>query len=140
MGEKKPDSVVWSKDEGYYAKLSKYPTNLSSGVFEAPNVPVFKEKSSKKMMHTFNQEKNEIIERVKRMYDEYNDSIMVWESKFNFEPIVGKSYFLYTFDTGNVLSIISPEEWDKGKFFVGEFKLNTENKWLRNNERNNSGK
>ena len=91
-------------------------------------------------MNTFNQEKNEIIERVRKMYDEYNDSIMVWESKFNFEPIVGKSYFLYTFDTGNVLSIISPEEWDKGKFFVGEFKLNTENKWLRNNERGNSGK
>ena len=93
MEGKKPDLVVWSKEKGYYSKSLEYPTSLGSAVFEVPNVPLFREKSSKKMMDTFNQEKNEIVEQVKKLYEEYNDSIMVWESKFGFEPIVGKSYF-----------------------------------------------
>ncbi len=131
MEGKKPDLVVWSKEKGYYSKSLEYPTSLGSAVFEVPNVPLFREKSSKKMMDTFNQEKNEIVEQVKKLYEEYNDSIMVWESKFSFEPIVGKSYFLYDFGVGDVLSIISPKEWDKEEYFLGEFKLNSENKWLR---------
>ena len=135
MSDKKPDLVVWSKEKGYYSKSLEYPTSLGSAVFEVPNVPLFREKSSKKMMDTFNQEKNEIVEQVKKLYEEYNDSIMVWESKFNFEPIVGKSYFLYNFDNKDTLSLISPEEWNKIEGFVGEFKLNSENKWLRINER-----
>jgi len=139
MSDKKPDLVVWSKEKGYYSKSLEYPTSLGSAVFEVPNVPLFREKSSKKMMDTFNQEKNEIVDQVKRLYEQYNDSIMVWESKFNFEPIVGKSYFLYNFGNKDTLSLISPEEWGKIESFVGEFKLNSENKWLRINERKISG-
>jgi hypothetical protein len=92
---------------------------------------MFKEKSSRKMMDVFNQEKDELIEKVKKLYDEYNDSIMVWESKFNFEPIVGKLYFLYRINNENVLSIISPEEWDKYDEFIGEYLLNSNNKWIK---------
>jgi hypothetical protein len=129
--KKKPDLVVWNETDGYYAKFSKYPTNLGSVIFELPNVPMFKEKSSRKMMDVFNQEKDELIEKVKKLYDEYNDSIMVWESKFNFEPIVGKLYFLYRINNENVLSIISPEEWDKYDEFIGEYLLNSNNKWIK---------
>lgn len=123
--------VVWSKDEGYNSKFMTYPTNLGSAVFEIPNVPLFKEKSSKKMMDIFNQEKNELIEKVKKLYDEYNDSIMVWESKFSFEPIVGKSYFLYNFASGYTLTLIAPEEWDRENEFIGEYRLNSDNKWIK---------
>lgn len=129
--KKKPDLVVWNEKEGYYAKFSKYPTNLGAAIFELPNVPLFKEKSSRKMMDVFNQEKEELIEKVKKLYDEYNDSIMVWESRFSFEPIVGKSYFLYNFNEEKVLSIISPEEWDRKDEFIGEYLLNSENKWIK---------
>jgi len=82
-------------------------------------------------MDVFNQEKEELIEKVKKLYDEYNDSIMVWESRFSFEPIVGKSYFLYNFNEEKVLSIISPEEWGREDEFIGEYLLNSENKWIK---------
>lgn len=128
---KKPDLVVWSDKEGYNAKLMKYPTNLGSVIFDIPNVPMFRQTSSHKMMSVFEQEKQELIERVERLYQEYNDSIMVWESKFSFEPIVGKNYFLYLCDQEYILSIISPEEWNTDMIFIGEFKLNSDNKWIK---------
>ncbi len=82
------------------------------------------------MMNVFNRERQEIIERIEKMYDEYNTSIMVWESKISFEPIVGNSYFLYNFAGELTLSLIAPNEWSRGNDFVGEYILNSDNKWI----------
>jgi len=128
---KKPDLIVWSEKDGYDAKLRTYPTSAGSQNFDLPNVPLFRSEASKKMMDVFNREHQEIKERIEKMYDEYNTSIMVWESKISFEPIVGKSYFLYTFAGELTLSLISPNEWSRGKDFVGEFLLNSDNKWIK---------
>ena len=128
--EKKPDLVVWDKIDGYDAKLKSYPTSAGSQGFDLPNVPLFRSESSKKMMNVFNRERQEIIERIEKMYDEYNTSIMVWESKISFEPIVGNSYFLYNFAGELTLSLIAPNEWSRGNDFVGEYILNSDNKWI----------
>ena len=130
--EKKPDLVVWSEKYGYDAKFKSYPTSAGGQGFDLPNVPLFREQSSKKMMDVFNREHQEIKERIEKMYDEYNTSIMVWESKISFEPIVGKSYFLYNFAGELTLSLIAPNEWGRGKDFVGEYILNSDNKWITN--------
>jgi hypothetical protein len=71
---------------------------------------------------------------IEKMYDEYNTSIMVWESKISFEPIVGKSYFLYNFAGELTLSLIAPNEWRRGNDFVGEYLLNSDNKWITQNQ------
>jgi len=131
---KKPDLVVWNEEDGYDARLKPYPTNIGSQGFDLPNVPQFREQSSKKMMDVFNREKEEIKERIKNLYDEYNTSIMVWESKISFEPIIGKSYYLYNFKGQPTLSLISPTEWNRGEDFIGEFLLNSENKWIKVNK------
>jgi hypothetical protein len=131
--EKKPDLVVWNEKNGYDAKLKSYPTSASAQKFDLPNVPLFRSESSKKMMDVFNREQQEIRERIEKMYDEYNTSIMVWESKISFEPIVGKSYFLYNFAGQLTLSLIAPNEWGKGNDFVGEYILNSDNKWIKKN-------
>jgi len=131
--EKKPDLVVWSEKNGYDAKLKSYPTSASAQKFDLPNVPLFRSESSKKMMDVFNREQQEIRERIEKMYDEYNTSIMVWESKISFEPIVGKSYFLYNFAGELTLSLIAPNEWGRGDDFVGEYILNSDNKWIKKN-------
>ena len=128
--EKKPDLVVWSEKNGYDAKLKSYPTSASAQKFDLPNVPLFRSESSKKMMDVFNREQQEIRERIEKMYDEYNTSIMVWESKISFEPIVGKSYFLYNFAGELTLSLIAPNEWGREKDFIGEYILNSDNKWI----------
>jgi hypothetical protein len=131
--EKKPDLVVWNEKNGYDAKLKSYPTSASAQKFDLPNVPLFRSESSKKMMDVFNREQQEIRERIEKMYDEYNTSIMVWESKISFEPIVGKSYFLYNFAGELTLSLIAPNEWGRGNDFVGEYILNSDNKWIKKN-------
>ena len=128
---KKPDLVVWSEKDGYDAKLKSYPTSAGGQGFDLPNVPLFREQSSKKMMDVFNREHQEIREKIEKMYDEYNTSITVWESKISFEPIVGKSYFLYNFAGELTLSLIAPNEWKRGDDFVGEYLLNSDNKWIK---------
>ena len=128
---KKPDLIVWSEKNGYDAKLMTYPTSAGSQGFDLPNVPLFRSESSKKMMDVFNREQQEIRERIEKMYEEYNTSIMVWESKISFEPIIGKSYFLYNFSGELRLSLIAPNEWGRGKDCVGEFLLNSDNKWIK---------
>ena len=101
--------------------------------FFISSMELSREQSSKKMMDVFNREQQEIKERIEKLYDEYNTSIMVWESKISFEPIVGKSYFLYNFAGELTLSLIAPNEWGRGKDFVGEYILNSDNKWITKN-------
>ena len=128
---KKPDLVVWSEENGYDANIKSYPTNLGAPTFDLPNVGLIKTESAKKMIDVFEQEKHEIINKIKKLHQEYSDSIMVWESKISFDPIVGHSYYLYNFNGVNVLSLISPEQWNKKNSFIGEFILNSDKKWIR---------
>jgi hypothetical protein len=131
---KKPDLVVWDEVNGYNANLKSNPTNLGAPAFNLPNVSLARSESSKKMLDVFEREKQEIIERIERLYDEYNTSVMVWESKISFEPIVGKTYYLYNFKNVKTLSLISPEEWDKYDSFIGEFTLTSDRKWVKTNK------
>lgn len=131
MSDKKPDLVVFTKDIGYDAKFKSYPTNVGAPAFTVPDVSLFRTESSKKMIDVFERERQEIIEKIEKLQDEYTTSIMVWESKISFEPIVGKPYHLYNFNGENTLSLISPNEWSKGDFYVGTFILNSDNKWIK---------
>lgn len=131
MEKKKPDMVVWSQENGYDSRIKQYPTNLGSTSFDLPKVDLLKNESSKKMIDAFNREKQEVVERLQKLYQEYDDSIMVWESKISFEPIVGKIYYLYNFNNINTLSLISPNEWNKQDVFIGAFILNSDRKWIR---------
>jgi hypothetical protein len=57
----------------------------------------------------------------------------IYESEINFEPIIGKIYFLYERKNKNgVLSMISPEEWgDKLPYhtYVAKVKLLSDHTW-----------
>lgn len=130
--DKKPDLVVWDDENGYNAKMKQYPTNIGAPSFQLPNVSLVRTESSKKMMSVFERERQELILKAERLTQEFNDSLMVWESKISFEPIVGKTYFLYDFNGVKTLSLISPNEWNKQDCFLGSFTLNSENKWIRN--------
>jgi hypothetical protein len=129
--DKKPDLVVWDKVNGYDANLKSYPTNLGAPSFDLPKVSLAKTEASKKMLDVFESERDEIIKRIEKLYEEYNDSIMVWESKISFEPVVGHTYYLYEFNNVKTLSLISPDQWDKFDCFIGEFKLTSDRKWIK---------
>ena len=123
--------VVWDEKEGYNARKKSYPTNLGAPKFDLPEVDLSKTKNTKKMIDVFERERIELIEKAKQLQTEYMESVMVWESKYSFEPIVGNVYYLYDFGKGNTLSIIKPEEWGKQEFFKGSFVLTSEYKWKK---------
>jgi hypothetical protein len=129
--KKKPDLVVWDELNGYDAKIKSYPTNIGAPSFELPKIDLIKTESAKKMVDVFNKEKNEIIKKIEKLYQEYNDSILVWESKISFDPIVGKTYYLYSFNGVNTLSLLSPEEWKKFDSFIGTYELSSDRKWIK---------
>jgi hypothetical protein len=54
---------------------------------------------------------------------------VVYESEFNFEPIIGEIYYLYEIRGNNVLSMIKPEEW--GQKHLGSFKLSVDKIWVK---------
>ena len=129
--EKKPDAVVWTKENGYDAKFRSYPTSVSAPSFDLPDIPKIKNLAAKKMYDVFDRERLDLLEKAEKLYGEYNMSIMVWESKISFEPIIGGEYHLYDFDGEKTLSLIAPNEWNKGKYFIGSFVLNHDNKWIK---------
>jgi hypothetical protein len=129
--DKKPDSIVWNSETGYDAKSKSYPTNISAPAFTVPDVAFFRTLSSKKMIDVFERERQEIVDKIDKLKTEYEDSVLVWESKISFEPIINKVYHLYNFGEGNILSLISTDEWNKIDFFIGSFFLNPDNKWIR---------
>ena len=124
--------VVWDEVEGYNARQKTYPTNIGVPKFDLPDVSLSKTKNTKKMIDVFERERVELIEKAKQLQTEYMESVMVWKSKYSFEPIVGNTYYLYDFGKGDVLSIIKPEEWGKQEFFKGSFVLTSDYKWKRN--------
>jgi len=131
MEKKKPELVVWDEVNGYHASLKPYPTNLGAPSFSLSNVSMARSEASKKMLDVFERERQEIIERIEKLYNEYDTSVMVWESKISFEPVIGKTYYLYDFDNVKTLSLLSPKEWNKSDSFIGEFTLTSDRKWIK---------
>lgn len=128
---KKPDAIVWSEENGYDAKLRSYPTNVGAPSFNLPDMSKIKNQSAKKMYEVFDRERLELLEKAEKLYEEYNTSMMVWESKISFEPIIGGKYHLYDFNGEKTLSLIAPSEWNKANDFIASFVLNHDNKWIK---------
>ena len=65
---------------------------------------------------------------IKKLVEEYNWTSLVYESRYNFQPILGEPYYLYEDEYKNLfLSLISPNEWSKS--YIGTFKLLNNGKW-----------
>jgi hypothetical protein len=128
---KKPDAIVWTEENGYDAKLRSYPTSVGAPSFNLPDMKKIKSQSAKKMHEVFDRERLELLEKAEKLYEEYNTSMMVWESKISFEPIIGGKYHLYDFDGEKTLSLIAPNEWNKSNCFIASFILNYDNKWIK---------
>jgi hypothetical protein len=128
---KKSDAIVWSEENGYDAKLRSYPTTVGAPSFNLPDMTKIKSQSAKKMHEVFDRERLELLEKAEKLYEEYNTSMMVWESRISFEPIIGGKYHLYDFDGEKTLSLIAPNEWNKSNCFIASFVLNYDNKWIK---------
>lgn len=123
---KKPDQIVYDEvNENYDAYLKQYPTSVGSQPFE---IVLVDKTDTIKAEKYFNSRIVEIKEEYVRLMKEYENTKLVYESEYSFQPIVGETYYVYrSKNKKNFLSIIRPSEWKKE--CLGGFKLLNNGTW-----------
>jgi hypothetical protein len=126
MTKKYPDNVVYNVDTNTFdANTKSYPTTIGSQKFD----PIVVDKSeSLKADKYFNSRLNELKREYESLVNDYQNSKLVYESQYNFQPIVGESYHLYENQNGILfLSIIKPNEWKQK--YLGSYLLLNNGVW-----------
>jgi len=126
MSKKLPDNIVFNYDtEKFDANTKAYPTTVGSQKFE----PVCVDKSdSIKADHYFESKLQEIKKEYETLIDEYKWTRMIYNSTYNFQPILGEPYHLYENKRKELfLSLIEPGAWNQK--YIGTFKLLNNGKW-----------
>ena len=126
MKKKLPDNIVFNEESGKFdANTKHYPTTVGTKSFE----PIIVDKSDTiKADKYFNSRLTELKKEYESLVNEYNDSKLVYESEYTFQPIVGETYHLYERDDETLfLSIITPNEWDKKH--IGSYLLLNNGVW-----------
>lgn len=128
--KKYPDQVVYDEEKGFNASLLPYATNVGAPAIVIEDVSSWKQRGINKVNHQLKAKFEELKEEYQKMIAELQWNDLVYSSKFNFEPVIGETYHLYTGDDGNIfLSLIEPNQWNRE--CIGSFKLNSEQKWIK---------
>ena len=125
ISKKKPDMVADNPQS------LPYPTNVGAPAFTVPDVLKHKNQRGTNAIHHLETRFNELKEEYFKLVSLAEDTELVYNAKYNFIPIVGKTYHLYVgADDKLFLSIIEPERvtyWD----CKGSFKFTVDNVWQR---------
>ena len=128
--KKYPDNVVWSEKDGYYAHLLPYATNIGAPVIKPDNLSSWKNEKIFKTNKYFNKKYEEIKEQYQKLVEEFEWNDLVYNSNYNFQPIIGEKYHLYRRNNGEYfLSLIEPQSWKQE--YVGTFEMDSDNKWKK---------
>jgi len=118
----KPDNVADNPN------ILPYGSNVGAPAIKPDNIDGWKLTNVNKVNKQFKTRYDELNDEYQKLIDEFNWNQLVYSSHFNFEPIIGEVYHLYSKSDGNIfLSIIGPKEWKQKH--VGSFKLDSNNKW-----------
>jgi len=130
MSKKKPDNIVHTEEDGYNASILPYGSNASAPAIKLEDISSWKSLGANKVNKQFSAKFNQLKEEYHQLVEEYKWNDLVYKANFSFEPIIGETYHLYTGKDGSpFLSLIGPNEWLKGKDFLGTFILNSERKF-----------
>ena len=131
MSKKYPDNVAWDeKEQRWVANILPYASNVGAPVIKPDNVDSWRQRGVSKVNHHLETRFLELKEEYLKLVDEFKWNDLIYNATFNFEPIVGETYYLYTGkDEVNFLSLISPNQWDKE--CLGSFQLTAEQKWIK---------
>lgn len=133
MTTKKPDNIVFNyKTLKYDAALKSYGTSVGAPVITTTDTVAWKNRSIHKVNQQVAAKYEELKSEYEKMLVEFEYNQLIFNAKFNFEPIVGKIYHLYK-RTNNepFLSLIAPEECNFD--FLGSFYLNADLIWKKYN-------
>jgi hypothetical protein len=124
MDEKKPDSYVFDRS------LKTYPTEIGSQPFMPDEIDLFKLDKSNKLKHHYVSKFEELKSEYQRLMEDISMNERIYQSSYNFPPIVGQIYYLYKKENDDeFLSIISPIEWNNRYQIIGSYQLQTDGRW-----------
>lgn len=131
MNISRPDNVVFNEvDKRYDAGLKAYGTNVGAPAIQVISTVLWKNSHIQKVNSQFRTRYDELKASYEAMMQQLEYNNMIYNAKFNFEPIVGKTYHLYKDkDEHPFLSIIPPQECNFN--FLDSFRLNAEMIWER---------
>lgn len=127
--DKKPDNVVFNPEtQKYDAALKPYSTSVGAPVIAATDTIAWKNRSINKINHKVEAKYLELKAEYEKMMLEFEYNKLIFNAKFNFEPIIGEVYHLYKRENGeSFLSIIRPEQCNFNP--LGSFYLNADQIW-----------
>jgi hypothetical protein len=109
-----------------------YDTERGGQKIQLLDLSVFQNKHQHALGKYLSAKVEEIQEEYNNLLDIYKWNEYVMGFKINFEPIVGRVYYLYEAST-NFVSILSPKELSTCKF-VGSTKLTADNYWIKHED------
>lgn len=127
--DKKPDLVVFNEETNSYdASLKPYGTSASSPVIKPLNTATWKNDGIQRVNKKLASEFEEIKAQYNALIQKFKNNDVLYHAKYNFEPILGETYFLYRDKNEEpFLSIIAPEQCNFD--YIGAFRLNSDKMW-----------
>jgi hypothetical protein len=126
---KKPDLVVFDTEtQQYDAAIKLYATSASSPVIKPLNTATWRNDGVERVNKQFKSKFDELKKEYEAMMEQFEYNDLVYNAKFNFEPIIGEVYYLYNDKNEEpFLSIIHPDQCNF--YYLGSFRLNSQKMW-----------
>ena len=127
--DKKPDLVVFNEEtQQYDAAIKPYGTSASSPVIKPLNTATWRNDGVDRVNKQFKSKFDELKKEYEAMMEQFEYNDLVYNAKFNFEPIIGEVYYLYNDkNEESFLSIIQPDQCNFN--YLGSFRLNSQKMW-----------
>lgn len=126
---KKPDLIVFDEDtQQYDAAIKPYGTSSSSPVIKPLNTATWRNDGVDRVNKQFKSKFDELKKEYEAMMEQFEYNDLIYNAKFNFEPIIGEVYYLYNDKKEEpFLSIIQPDQCNFN--YLGSFRLNSQKMW-----------
>ncbi len=126
---KKPDYVVFDEElQAYNAKSLPYASDIGAPKIELNDISHWKNNTITKVNHQLDARFNELKKEYHKLMEQYEFNKLIYEAKFNYEPIIGKVYHLYKkANNTTFLSLLAPNEC--GFNYLKSFRLNADQIW-----------
>lgn len=127
--DKRPDNVVFDEESNSYnAGLKPYATNIGAPRIETPDTITWKNVNIDKVNKQVKARYDELKAEYDALMEKFEYNNLIYNAKFNFEPIVGETYHLYRDKQQQpFLSIIAPNQCSFD--YVETFRLNADKMW-----------
>ncbi len=127
--DKRPDNVVFDEEtNSYNAGLMPYGTNVGAPAITTSDTVTWKNVNIDKVNKQVKAKYDELKAEYDALMEKFEYNNLIYNAKFNFEPIVGEIYHLYRDKNQQpFLSIIAPDHCNFD--YVESFRLNADRMW-----------